>query len=363
MRVHSAIIIAGNALYRKIIRGMVQDSKGVQVTRVFSNFTSAESFLRENDVSILIIDPHVCDKDWFDFCVTCVNINKSLRFFFALDKQECYSGGLLDALQNYQATLFYFDAYANQTATEERIDIDRVMRRYDQAINRLLLSTSKNRALKVLTKFEQGKIFMKKKDWKSADIVLIASSTGGPSALEVLFQGLRQQILKPILLVQHMPEGFTSELCKGIEQVSGKSTMEGYDGLVVEKNQVIVAPGSYHMMLRKTNEKHIIGLTVTELVNGVRPAADVLFKSVAKTCAGKNVLVLVLTGMGSDGLNGIMELKKSCNCYCITQSEKTSVVYGMPRAVVEAGLCDEIVDIEHMHKRVIRLCKSEENES
>lgn len=102
-------------------------------------------------------------------------------------------------------------------------------------------------------------------------------------------------------------------------------------------------------------ENKEIRLINTPHVNGVRPSADVLFKSVAQSCEKQNILAVVLTGMGNDGMSGIAELKKKCNCYCMVQSEETCVVYGMPRSVQEAGLADEIVDLQEITPRICKI--------
>ena len=98
----------------------------------------------------------------------------------------------------------------------------------------------------------------------------------------------------------------------------------------------------------------VIKLEALPPMNGVRPSADILFSSVAKTYKGRGVLVVILTGMGSDGTQGVKELKKCCDCYCLVQSERTCVVYGMPKKVVEAGLSDDVVDIEEMPTRILQ---------
>ena len=87
-------------------------------------------------------------------------------------------------------------------------------------------------------------------------------------------------------------------------------------------------------------------------VNGVKPAADVLFRSIAQAYFKKNVLIVILTGMGNDGLAGVKSIKKSCNCYCITQSEESCVVYGMPKSICNAGLSDEVLHIDDISQRI-----------
>jgi two-component system chemotaxis response regulator CheB len=106
----------------------------------------------------------------------------------------------------------------------------------------------------------------------------------------------------------------------------------------------------------KVNSADNVILEDSPAVNGVRPSADVLFQSVAEVFKGSNVLAVILTGMGRDGEQGLKALKACCNCYCIAQSEKTCVVYGMPKAAVESGLCDQILDLDDIAGRLHDIC-------
>lgn len=188
---------------------------------------------------------------------------------------------------------------------------------------------------------------------KKVDLIVIAASTGGPVALEQICSLLTGDIKRPVLVVQHMPAEFTKVLAESLSRKCLLPVSEGGEGAPVNDGEIIVAPGGYHMVIRETDEnRRIIQLKESEYVNGVRPAADVLFRSVAHTYSGMDILAVILTGMGNDGAAGIRELKQKCNCYCITQSEATCIIYGMPKCVCDAGLSDEEVDLENIAKRM-----------
>lgn len=193
---------------------------------------------------------------------------------------------------------------------------------------------------------------------KGIDLILIASSTGGPMALEKVITGFSVDFTIPILLVQHMPPDFTKVLAESLDKKSHFRVIEGKNDDTVISGQVIVAPGGVHMILsRDARSNRVVRLTENEYVNGVKPSADVLFKAVAKEYAGSRIMVIVLTGMGNDGVKGVYELKQKCTCYCITQSEETCVVYGMPRSIVESGLSDEAVHIDLISKRIQEIAR------
>lgn len=189
------------------------------------------------------------------------------------------------------------------------------------------------------------------------DLIVIAASTGGPEALEKILTKLSTSFVQPILIVQHMPRDFTKVWAKMLDQKCPLQVAEAQDGDRIMPGQVLIAPGGQHMLVGHDGSEIIVQLSDEPSIHGVRPAADVLFESVAKVCQGGSVLAVILTGMGHDGEEGVRAMKKGCQCYCLVQSELTCVVYGMPKSVVEAGLADEILNVEDMAERIQRLCQ------
>src|SRR3989339_84757 len=185
-------------------------------------------------------------------------------------------------------------------------------------------------------------------------IVAVGVSTGGPEALARFIPSLPADFWLPIVMVQHMPAQFTRSLAESLSRKARLPVAEAQEGDAVLPGRILLAPGGTHLVVRREHGKLIAGLTADPPENSCRPAVDVLFRSVAAACGDSGVLAVVLTGMGSDGLAGVQALKKK-KCYCITQSERSCVVYGMPRAIAEAGLSDESVDIDVMAVRVSEL--------
>jgi two-component system, chemotaxis family, protein-glutamate methylesterase/glutaminase len=198
---------------------------------------------------------------------------------------------------------------------------------------------------------------MKQGDFKGKpDVIVIASSTGGPEALGTVLTGLPAAIKQPILIVQHMPKDFTKLLAETLNRNCKLPVSEAKAEEVVQTGHIFIAPGGQHMTVKKSaSGQKIIHLAKDKFVNGVCPAADVLFHSIAEVYSGKKVLVLILTGMGRDGKQGVMAMKQTCDCYCMTQSERSSVVYGMPGSIAVAGLSDESVDLKQIPHRLRQL--------
>ncbi|MCL2684575.1 MAG: chemotaxis-specific protein-glutamate methyltransferase CheB, partial [Synergistaceae bacterium] len=187
------------------------------------------------------------------------------------------------------------------------------------------------------------------------ELLVIASSTGGPMALQQVIPELPGSFHVPILVVQHMPPGFTTSLAKRLNERSALKVIEACDEMPVRKGSVIIAPGGYHMIVEKKGAELVCRLTEMPPVRSVRPSADVLFKSVSEVVGG-NVIAVVLTGMGKDGLDGSRFLREK-GAYVIAESRETSVIFGMPAAVIEAGLADEILPLYSIAEGLERVVK------
>ncbi len=173
---------------------------------------------------------------------------------------------------------------------------------------------------------------------KTTPVILIGSSTGGPGALNEIIPALPHHFPSPILIVQHMPAGFTHSLSERLNSLSPLNVKEAEPGDQLLVGQVLVAPGGFHMTL---DDKERIALNQKPAVHGVRPAVDVTLTSLVQHF-GKNVIAVILTGMGSDGTHGA-SLLHSDGGYVIAEHESTCVVWGMPRSVVEAGAANAVL--------------------
>ena len=185
--------------------------------------------------------------------------------------------------------------------------------------------------------------------------IAIASSTGGPEALMQLFADLKGRLMHlPIFVTQHMPPLFTAALADQIARHSNRPCREAVDGEKVAPGIVYIAPGGYHMLVRIIAGSTLIQLTQTPPVNSCRPSADPMFASISHVY-GRNTLGIVLTGIGTDGCQGARAILDHGGSV-IAQDKASSVVYGMPKTVAEAGLCEAIVPIGEMANSVARRC-------
>jgi two-component system, chemotaxis family, protein-glutamate methylesterase/glutaminase len=180
-------------------------------------------------------------------------------------------------------------------------------------------------------------------------VVVIGSSTGGPRALATVVPALPADLQAAVLIVQHMPVGFTKSLAERLDGLSAIRVKEAAVGDHLLVGQVLLAPGGYHMVLDSSGQ---IALTQTQPVHGVRPAVDVTINSVVQRF-GKGTVSVILTGMGNDGTNGCV-ITHSAGGQVIAEAESTCVVWGMPRSVVEAGVADTVVPLPDIASAIER---------
>jgi two-component system, chemotaxis family, protein-glutamate methylesterase/glutaminase len=183
------------------------------------------------------------------------------------------------------------------------------------------------------------------------ELLLIGVSTGGPNALAAILPALPANLGVPVLIVQHMPPVFTQSLAENLNGKCGLTVCEAADGMLAARDTVYIAPGGRQMgLVAGPQGGPLIRITDDPPENNCRPAVDYLFRSVAQHFPGRS-LAAVLTGMGSDGVQGLRSLKQG-GCIVLAQDEASCVVYGMPKAAVDAGLVDAVLPLEAMAGRI-----------
>jgi len=185
------------------------------------------------------------------------------------------------------------------------------------------------------------------------EILAIGISTGGPNALRKVFAMIPGDFPLPIVVVQHMPAGFTKEFAKGLDRISAIEVKEAEEGDVLKPGRALIAPGDRHIVVEKKSLCSVVKLLDTELVSGHKPSADVLFESVAKSY-GKNSIAVIMTGMGKDGAKKIGEIYRKGG-YTLGQDQESSVVYGMPKVAFEHGYIHEQFSLIDLPTKLTKL--------
>ena len=187
------------------------------------------------------------------------------------------------------------------------------------------------------------------------EIIAIGISTGGPNALREVFKDIDPNLEQPILVVQHMPAGFTEEFANSLNNICPLEVKEAKEGDVVKKGRILIAPGNKHILVEKKPLATIVHLSDAEQRNGHRPSADVLFESVAQQYQNR-ALGVIMTGMGRDGAAQITEMRRQ-GSYTLGQDEESSIVYGMPKVAFEMGGIQKQVALKDMAKEINRIAR------
>ena len=188
------------------------------------------------------------------------------------------------------------------------------------------------------------------------EIIAIGISTGGPDALRIVFANLDKDLSVPILVVQHMPPGFTYEFAKSLDRICPLEVKEAEEGDAIKSGRILIAQGNKHLEVERRPSGGIVHLSDSPQVSGHRPSADVLFASVALNYQN-HALGVIMTGMGRDGAAQLGNIYKEGGM-TLGQDEKSSVVYGMPRVAWELGHVMEQVKLENMARRICEVAKT-----
>jgi two-component system, chemotaxis family, protein-glutamate methylesterase/glutaminase len=183
-------------------------------------------------------------------------------------------------------------------------------------------------------------------------IIAIGASTGGTEALKAVLTRLPSTI-PGILIVQHMPAKFTTSFAQRLNDLCEMTVKEAQDGDSVTNGLALIAPGNYHMLLKRSGARYYVSVKQGPLVHHQRPSADVLFQSVADY-AGANAIGIILTGMGADGAEGLLRMK-NMGAKTIAQDEKSCVVFGMPKEAIKMGAVDKIVSLDEIAQSAVNM--------
>ncbi len=187
-------------------------------------------------------------------------------------------------------------------------------------------------------------------------VVVVGASTGGTEALRIFLEALPWDA-PGVVVVQHMPEHFTTAFAKRLDSLCRVSVKEAENNDTVIRGRALIAPGNRHTMIRRSGTRYYVEVTEGPLVCRHRPSVDVLFRSAARY-AGRNAIGVIMTGMGDDGARGMLEMKEAGAALTIAQDEATSVVFGMPQEAIKRNAVDKILPLQKIAAEVLRQCQA-----
>ena len=361
------LIADGSSVYKKMFTQAAKEVAPKADVTCVSQGDEVLDKIRKNDYDIIIADAEMPGADIYKILKqVMLEIPKSLVLVTARPAtagSSLFSEALAKGASDYMIKPIYNSYNENLEVIKNKLaDIFKILydenrkknRKYGSSYVRNTNTDLANNNANISVNTDTGgqdnrqKKIVRKSRFNPG-IVLIAASTGGPLALKTILSQLKENFPAPILIVQHMPSHFTETMTNHLNSGCKLKVKTAESRESVVPGIVYAAPGGIHM---KLDAKHKIYFDSSPPIHGVRPSADALFESVADFYTGMGVLVVILTGMGSDGQQGLAKLKEKRDCFCLAQSEETCVVYGMPRSVVESGLADKIVGLDEMAKEI-----------
>ena len=347
------LIVDDSAVVRRILSKIISDQHDMEVVGTAANGLLGVEFIRNQAPDLVILDIEMPVMDGISALKEIRKFNPHLPIIIFSSLTQKGALVTIDALTN--------GASDYQSKPSNMSDLDSALIDIrDNLIPKIRTLCAPNIVASrgMLSNLDVSKQFVNP-PYQAAltnakiEAVCIGVSTGGPAALTYLFEQLKDPLSVPLLIVQHMPPKFTEFLAKRLSEIGSIPVEEPYDGQEVLPGKAYIAPGGMHMGVNRVGNKVYIDLNDGPLENSCRPSVDVLFRTAAKAY-GANLLALVLTGMGSDGLKGAIAIHHQKG-RIFAQDEETSVVWGMPRAVINANLVEKVLPLEEIPREISRL--------
>jgi len=336
------IVVDDSALMRKIISDMIKEQAEMEVIDVARNGEELLTKISRCMPDVITLDIEMPKMDGMTTLkeLKKTNINVPVIMISSISKtgteltMECLELGAFDFIAKPSGAI--------------SLDINKVQAELASKIKLAFVQNTAKSTLSYEKNFKINREIPQKvvarvgsAVYRNIEVVVIGASTGGPKALYKVITALSDNLGVPVLVVQHMPMGFTKAFAERLNLNSKITVKEAQDGDLIEKNVVYIAPGGYHMEVGKDKRIH---LNTEPTIWGVRPAVDKLFIS-ATQVYGSRILSVVLTGMGRDGAKGTAAIKDNGG-FTMAEHESTCIIYGMPKAAFETGKVDEVVPLD-----------------
>ncbi|QEN04820.1 chemotaxis response regulator protein-glutamate methylesterase [Thiospirochaeta perfilievii] len=350
----SVMVVDDSVLMRKLIGKILEDDLDIEVVAKAMNGKFALSKMKTHEPDIIILDLEMPEMDGITFLKEKHKLNNNIPVIIlssiatkgAAITMEALSLGASDFVTKPSGSVSldisdigeklkslvkaYGRDYVRRHKTTRATAVENIRPSFSSSSEpKASISTSSDDWEKITPISKPGKF----------ELLAIGISTGGPNALRKVFAMIPEDFPLPIVVVQHMPAGFTKEFAKGLDRISSLEVKEAEDGDLIKKGRILIAPGDRHIKVEKKSLGGVIRLDDSALVSGHKPSADVLFESVAANY-GKNAIAVIMTGMGKDGAKKIGEVYRAGG-YTLGQNQESCVVYGMPKVAFEHGYIHE----------------------
>lgn len=351
------LIVDDSALIRQLLKTMLESDPDIEVVGVASDPFMAREKIKKLNPDVLTLDVEMPRMDGITFLINLMRL-RPMPVVMVSTLTEKGAEVTLRALE-YGAIDFVskpkLDVVEQLPGYSEEI-ITKVKTAAQANVKPLERNASLQQNVSVHEKYSSDVIIPKVtgKHFKTTEkIIGIGSSTGGTEAIKDVVSLLPPN-MPGIVITQHIPETFSRAFSERVNTITKLNVMEATDGQQILPGHVYIAPGNRHLLIRRDGARYICRLNDGQPVNRHKPSVDVMFRSLAQN-VGPNAIGVMLTGMGSDGADGMGEMKQE-GASTIAQDENSSVVWGMPGEAVKRGHVDEVIPLNKIGKRLIELC-------
>lgn len=359
------MVVDDSVVFRTQISQALKDIEGIEVCCVAANGRIAIQKLNQQHIDLITLDMEMPEMNGIETLKEIRQTNSTIKIIVYSSQTLKGAEKALEALREGADDVIAKPSGSHlnfETALEAIRSslLPKILQFTDQRLSSLnnlnQLKQTADQEFSTQKSVNTNEFFIKSSiDSMNFNAVLIASSTGGPTALESIFSKIPGPYKVPVLLVQHMPPVFTQILARRLGELTNVKSIEVSNGDIIENNCIYVARGDYHFKVIKVNDQVVTRITQDELRNSIRPAADYLFET-AVNIYGSHCLGVILTGMGEDGCDGAKAIKRK-NGGVIIQNKESCTVFGMPGAVYEAGAFDEIGNIDFIIEKLTKVLK------
>ena len=344
------VVVDDSSVFRSLVTSVLNSCPGIEVVGSAANGKLGLETLREVQADVAIIDLEMPEMDGIALleAMTSARLNTKAILFASATKHSATS--TLRALNRGAVDFVVKPDGASSQTNSVGTKIKELL------LPKILEIGANHPRVSATSPTHEPKIvrpYFPAVRWDSflPRALVVGSSTGGPAALEKILAGIGELRL-PVFIVQHMPPLFTTALAERLSSISGLTVCEAVHQEVVKPGKVYLAPGDFHLTLKRTEHQVCVNLDKEPPRHFVRPAVDNLFETAVRTY-GAGILGFVLTGMGADGRDGAVAIKQAGGAVVI-QEEKSCIVYGMPGAVEQSGAWDEIASLERVRTLILR---------
>ena len=341
------LIVDDSAYSRQTLRKMLEADQAIEIVGISADGIDAMAKTLRHQPDLITLDLEMPGMDGFSFLRWLME-NRPTPVIIISSYSD--SKTVFKALEFGAAD---FIAKPSRMALTDFRAMEKELLRKVKGIKGLRMDhLSKNLEL-----FEAKKSIPVSREKSAFDInaVAIGTSTGGPAALKILFSRLPADFAAGIVVSQHMPKGFTASFADRLNTISKIEVKEAAEGDSLEHGKALICPGGYHMTFTKKGKKVVATMKEPRSTDKYTPSVDLMMSSLAEIY-GPQTLGVILTGMGSDGRAGMLEIKKQGG-YTIVESEESAVVFGMPSEVIKAGVAERILPISDIPAEMVRLVK------